>query len=99
MCAGGDGRGTGPCNGDSGGPLMIANGDGPAMNPPIQVGIDSYVFRSCNNPVWDKPAAFTRVSSYIDWIHSTACEKVGELCPSSSKSAKGKSKSYKSDSP
>jgi secreted trypsin-like serine protease len=100
MYAGGDGRGTGLCQGDSGGPLMIANGDGPAMDPPLQVGINSFVLGSCNsnNPLRDKPAGFTRVSSYIDWIHSTACEKVGEFCPSSSKSGKGKSKAYKNES-
>jgi secreted trypsin-like serine protease len=92
MCVARDGTGT--CQGDSGGPLMLANGDAPAMDPPIQVGIVSFAI-GCANP--DYPTVFTRVSSYIDWIHSTACEKVGEFCPSSSKSSK--SKSYKSDRP
>jgi trypsin len=92
MCAARDG--TGDCQGDSGGPLVIANGDAPAMNPPIQVGIVSWG-TGCANPNY--PGVYTRVSSYIDWIHSTACEKVGELCSSSSKSSK--SKSYKSDRP
>jgi secreted trypsin-like serine protease len=94
MCAARDG--TGQCEGDSGGPLMIANGDGPAMDPPLQVGIVSFRIGRCANP--DYPEVFTRVSSYIDWIHSTACEKVGEFCPSSSKSGKGKSKAYKNES-
>jgi secreted trypsin-like serine protease len=75
---------------------MIANGDGPAMDPPLQVGIVSFRIGRCANP--DYPEVFTRVSSYIDWIHSTACEKVGEFCPSSSKSGKGKSKAYKNES-
>ncbi|KAL7450796.1 hypothetical protein ACHAWC_002645 [Mediolabrus comicus] len=83
MCAAGDGTGT--CQGDSGGPLMIANGDGPAMDPPIQVGIVSWA-DGCADPNF--PTVFTRVSSYIDWIRSTACQEVGELCPSSSKSGK-----------
>ncbi|KAL7450411.1 hypothetical protein ACHAWC_002330, partial [Mediolabrus comicus] len=93
MCAARDGTGT--CQGDSGGPLMIANGDGPAMDPPIQVGIVSAA-KDCANPNF--PTIFTRVSSYIDWIHSTACQEVGELCSSSS-SKSSKSKSYKSDRP
>ncbi|KAL7455814.1 hypothetical protein ACHAWC_007335 [Mediolabrus comicus] len=93
MCAARDGTDT--CQGDSGGPLMIANGDGPAMDPPIQVGIVSFGI-GCANP--DYPGVYTRVSSYIDWIHSTACEKVGEFCPSSSKSGKGKSEAYKNES-
>jgi secreted trypsin-like serine protease len=92
MCVARDG--TGDCQGDSGGPLVIADGDGPAMDPTIQVGIVSWA-GGCADP--DYPAVYTRVSSYIDWIHSTACEKVGELCSSSSKSSK--SKSYKSDRP
>jgi secreted trypsin-like serine protease len=90
--------GTDTCQADSGGPLMIANGDGPAMDPPIQVGIVSWG-EGCADP--DYPGVYTRVSSYIDWIHSTAtaCQEVGELCPSSSKSGKGKSKAYKNGSP
>eukprot|EP00986_Skeletonema_menzelii_P006208 scaffold2341_cov212-Skeletonema_menzelii.AAC.4 len=94
MCAARDG--TGDCKGDSGGPLMIANGDAPAMNPPIQVGIVSWG-EGCANPNY--PGVYTRVSSYIDWIRSKACLVVGELCPSSSKSGKGKSKAYKNGSP
>ena len=92
MCAAGDG--TGHCSGDSGGPLVIANGTDPAMDPTIQVGIVSWSGRPCGT----YPGVYTRVSSYIDWIHSTACQEVGELCPSSSKSGKGKSKAYKNKS-
>jgi trypsin len=95
MCAARDG--TDSCQCDSGGPLMIANGDGPAMDPPIQVGIISWAAGGCANPNF--PGVYTRVSSYIDWIRSTACQEVGELCPSSSKSGKGKSKAYKNGSP
>ncbi len=86
--------GTDACQGDSGGPLVIANGTAPAMNPPVQVGIVSWGV-GCANP--DYPGVYTRVSSYVNWIRSTACQQVGELCSSSSKSSK--SKSYKSDRP
>lgn len=79
-------KGTAECSGDSGGPLMIANGDVPAMDPPIQVGIVSWSGKPCGT----YPGVFTRVSSYVDWIRSTACEKVGELCRPSSKAGKSK---------
>ncbi len=75
---------------------MIANGDGPAMDPTIQVGIVSWGDERCDP---NYPGVYTRVSSYIDWIQSTACQEVGELCSSSSKSGKGKSKSSKNDRP
>ena len=94
LCATGDGTGT--CYGDSGGPLVIANGTAPAMDPPIQVGIVSGVADSNCNPNY--PGRYTRVSYYVDWIHSTACQEVGEFCPPSSKSGKGKSKSSKNES-
>ena len=96
MCAVAGNGITGPCIGDSGGPLVIANGTAPAMDPTIQVGIASWVGPNCNPNL---PTGYTRVSYYVDWIRSTACQEVGELCHSSSKSGKGKSKSYKSDRP
>ena len=96
MCAAAADR-TGTCLGDSGGPLMIANGTQPAMDPPIQVGIVSWEEGGCANPNF--PTVYTRVSSYVDWIRSTACQKVGELCPSSSKSSKSKSSKSKNDRP
>lgn len=49
------------CYGDSGGPL-VANG-----NKSILLGIASYTADNC---VGVKPAGFTRVSSYLDWIES-----------------------------
>jgi trypsin len=94
MCTARDG--TDACDFDSGGPLMLANGDAPAMNPPIQVGIVSWG-KGCANPNY--PGVYTRVSYYAKWIKSTACQEVGELCPSSSKSKSSKSYTYKNDRP
>ncbi|GJQ86782.1 hypothetical protein Trydic_g5575 [Trypoxylus dichotomus] len=55
VCVGND-RISGPCNGDSGGPL-ISNGK--------QLGIVSFGGRSCTTGA---PAVFTRVSTYLRWI-------------------------------
>ena len=53
----------GSCNGDSGGPLIIENGNG---TKPTLVGTVSFVsMRGCT--VGD-PQGFTRVGSYLDWI-------------------------------
>nr|CAD7459488.1 unnamed protein product [Timema tahoe] len=52
---------SGPCNGDSGGPLVIREADGIFT----EVGIVSFGSRDC--PV-GSPAAFVRVTSYLDWI-------------------------------
>lgn len=48
------------CQGDSGGPLIVFKN-----NVPLQVGIVSYGDGYCPS---NKPGAFTRVSSFIDWI-------------------------------
>lgn len=48
--------------GDSGGPLTITE-DG----EDIQVGITSYGNKQCPS---DIPRVFTRVSSFVDWIHN-----------------------------
>nr|CAD7204778.1 unnamed protein product [Timema douglasi] len=52
---------SGPCNGDSGGPLVILETDGLYT----EVGIVSFGTRDC--PV-GSPAAFVRVTSFLDWI-------------------------------
>lgn len=52
--------GRGGCNGDSGGPLTI-----PSNGSLIQVGIVSFGMRGCERGF---PAAFVRVTSFIDWI-------------------------------
>ena len=52
--------GRGGCNGDSGGPLTVqSNGT------LIQVGIVSFGMRGCERGF---PAAFARVTSFVDWI-------------------------------
>ena len=75
-------EGTDTCQGDSGGPLVIAskNKTAPAAEPPLQVGIVSWGIGCARK---DSPGVYTRVSSYVDWIEETACNAVGELCPSS----------------
>nr|CAD7415666.1 unnamed protein product [Timema cristinae] len=52
---------SGPCNGDSGGPLVIQEADGFFT----EVGIVSFGTRDC--PA-GSPAAFVRVTSFLDWI-------------------------------
>nr|CAD7610293.1 unnamed protein product [Timema genevievae] len=54
-------NGKSPCNGDSGGPLVILETDGLYT----EVGIVSFGTKDC--PVGN-PAAFTRVTSFLDWI-------------------------------
>ncbi|XP_011185156.1 serine protease 1 [Zeugodacus cucurbitae] len=52
-------RGVSTCSGDSGGPLVLESSK-------IQVGLTSYGARAgCE---LGHPAAFTRVTSYLDWI-------------------------------
>ncbi|XP_053662965.1 brachyurin-like [Anopheles marshallii] len=59
LCMWGTG-GRSTCNGDSGGPLAIQDGD------PIQIGVVSFV--SARGCTVGKPSVYTRVSSYVDWI-------------------------------
>jgi len=95
-----EGGSSGACEGDSGGPIVIASQTeiAPATIPPLQVGITSWG-DGCGQK--DSADYYTRVSSYIDWIEETACAKVGELCSSSksgksSRSGSGNSKASKS---
>lgn len=53
--------GKGPCHGDSGGPLAKKRGGRSEL-----VGIVSFGPAGCTVP--DKPAVYTKVSHYIDWI-------------------------------
>lgn len=57
ICGGTQGTSQSICNGDSGGPLLVASG-----NRWIQVGITSFG-TNCQPPV-----AFARVSAFADWV-------------------------------
>jgi secreted trypsin-like serine protease len=68
MCAGHPSRDT--CQGDSGGPLQIKLHYESKLVPFV-VGITSFGPEPCGV---DKPAIYTRVSSYIPWIESIVNE-------------------------
>ncbi|CAB3247288.1 unnamed protein product [Arctia plantaginis] len=56
-------RGENVCGGDSGGPLVITR-----RKKRILIGVTSFgTTRRCQNSL---PSAFTRVTSYIDWINN-----------------------------
>lgn len=59
ICAANPKRST--CQGDSGGGVTLTNG------APVVVGIVSWGKKECNGDA-AKPAVFTRVESYLDWI-------------------------------
>lgn len=62
ICIGGA-NGISTCNGDSGGPLVVYEADG----TPILVGATSFGSNfGCEKGF---PAAFTRITSYLDWIN------------------------------
>lgn len=61
ICTNGYG-GVGICRGDSGGPLTMTH-----HGEPVLIGVSSFVARyGCELGF---PSAFTRVTSYVDWIH------------------------------
>jgi secreted trypsin-like serine protease len=88
---------TGPCVGDSGGPLFIVDKDGEIGDHPTQVGINSWVSDyGCATPGY--PDVYTRVSYYAEWIKETVCSRpehaTKELCGSSKSGKSTKSSSY-----
>lgn len=63
VCAGGV-EGKDSCGGDSGGPLMVVDAyDGPPKY--YLMGLVSFGATKCGNM---KPAVYTRISAYIEWI-------------------------------
>lgn len=61
--------GADTCYGDSGGPLMLNEGNsllGESTGGPILVGITSYGSTDCNST--SSPGIYTRVSAYTRWI-------------------------------
>jgi secreted trypsin-like serine protease len=86
---------TGPCIGDSGGPLFIFDEDEEIGDHPTQVGIVSWTKGACAT----LPGVYTRVSYYAEWIKETVCSRpehaTKELCGSSKSGKSSKSsKSY-----
>lgn len=66
ICAGGR-KGEDTCQGDSGGPLMRMTSDGYSNNWYL-FGIVSLGSSYCGHA--GRPAIYTRVSAYMDWINS-----------------------------
>lgn len=54
---------TGGCNGDSGGPLLVAGADG----VPVDVGIAVHVYGRCSTR---RPTVFTRIDAISSWLDS-----------------------------
>ncbi|XP_029051283.1 trypsin-1-like [Osmia bicornis bicornis] len=70
VCSGTAGKEVSACSGDSGGPL--AQGRGAEA---VQVGIASWVMMPCGST--RMPSVYTRVASYVDWIHWYMDERSG----------------------
>ncbi|XP_059486759.1 brachyurin-like [Neocloeon triangulifer] len=66
ICVDTNGGSVSTCNGDSGGPLVITESDG----LPTEVGIVS--FGSSAGCESGAPAAFARVTEYLDWLETNA---------------------------
>ncbi|XP_055389281.1 trypsin-1-like [Condylostylus longicornis] len=64
LCTGPLGGKIGHCGGDSGGPLVIKDNNGKFM----VIGISSFSYTPCGTE--NIPPAFTRLSSFINWMDS-----------------------------
>ena len=60
-------RQTGACNGDSGGPLLMAEPS--AVGGMVQIGVASHVYNGCATT---RPSVFTRVDAVSAWIRGWA---------------------------
>jgi hypothetical protein len=58
---------AGPCNGDSGGPLLVAEPSAPGGM--VQIGVVSHVYSECATT---SPSVFTRVDAISAWIRGWA---------------------------
>lgn len=67
MCVGGK-VGQDSCGGDSGGPLMKVDIDGPLGPRYYIIGVVSFGAKFCGET--NLPGVYTRISSYIPWIRS-----------------------------
>ena len=54
---------TGPCNGDSGGPLLVREAS--AVGGMAQIGVASHVYSECATT---RPSVFTRVAAISAWV-------------------------------
>mmetsp|Transcript_6721 Transcript_6721/g.19423 ORF Transcript_6721/g.19423 Transcript_6721/m.19423 type:complete len:148 (+) Transcript_6721:670-1113(+) len=71
------------CQGDSGGPLLVRTEQADGTFVDTRIGITS--FGLCN---FEEAAGFTRTSSVVDWIRTTACVDLGstaDFCNTPSK--------------
>jgi secreted trypsin-like serine protease len=69
FCADAKGDGKDSCQGGSGGPIVIRDG-----NKHIQVGVVSWGY-GCTQEGY--PGVYARVSSAYDWIKGVACDECG----------------------
>lgn len=66
MCAGGTGSASQACFGDSGGPLMVQEGEGAV---PVLVGVVSFSTIKCEG----NPQGYTRLSAMNDFLKAAIC--------------------------
>lgn len=62
LCTFGHGKLTGPCMGDSGGPITIYDSKGKF---PVQIGLVSFGSKECET----KATVYTRIQAYLSWIN------------------------------
>jgi secreted trypsin-like serine protease len=74
LCAGYPNMPNGACYGDSGGPLMVQDGQGQWL----QVGIVSFGVRFCVGS--NRPDVFTRVATYGNWIQGCIADPNSSEC-------------------